>query len=95
MVANGRRYNLNDLDESERPMDDFSHSKAWVTYAQTKANHSWTDRDFAFPPLSKILKSILKTNATTTGCENARVEWGKKCQNRPFLSCSIVRYEIS
>ncbi|KAF1778203.1 hypothetical protein GQ600_16763 [Phytophthora cactorum] len=48
-----------------------------------------------FPRLSKISKSVIKTDDSSPGCENARVEWGKKMLNRHSLHCSNVLFEIS
>ncbi|KAG2779381.1 hypothetical protein Pcac1_g10501 [Phytophthora cactorum] len=45
--------------------------------------------------LSKISKSVIKTDDSSPGCENARVEWGKKMLNRHSLHCSNVLFEIS
>ncbi|KAG6962477.1 hypothetical protein JG687_00007149 [Phytophthora cactorum] len=39
--------------------------------------------------------SVIKTDDSSPGCENARVEWGKKMLNRHSLHCSNVLFEIS
>ncbi|EEY56986.1 uncharacterized protein PITG_10537 [Phytophthora infestans T30-4] len=46
----------------------------------------WNGNDYIFPALSKILKSVIKTDDTSTGCENARVEWGKKMSGQAFIT---------
>ncbi|ETI30703.1 hypothetical protein F443_22200, partial [Phytophthora nicotianae P1569] len=50
----------------------------WIGYVNTKTDHKWSDNDYVFPALSKIAKIVIKTDDPHTGCENARVEWGKK-----------------
>ncbi|KAG3155238.1 hypothetical protein PI124_g9606 [Phytophthora idaei] len=42
--------------------------------------------------LSKISKSAIKTDDSSPGCENARVEWGKKMSEQAFitlLNCAV------
>ncbi|ETO67738.1 hypothetical protein F444_15367 [Phytophthora nicotianae P1976] len=85
-VTEGRRYNLHCLDECESPMDVLSHLKKWIGYVNTKTDHKWSDNDYVFPALSKIAKSAIKTDDPHTGCENARVEWGKKMSEQSFIT---------
>ncbi|EGZ29525.1 hypothetical protein PHYSODRAFT_477731, partial [Phytophthora sojae] len=33
-----------------------------------------------------IAKSVLKSDTASTGCENARVEWGKKIPEQAFIT---------
>ncbi|KAE9187227.1 hypothetical protein PF004_g22862 [Phytophthora fragariae] len=85
-VAEGRCYNIHHLVETERPIDALFHLTAWLTYVQDKTDHRWSDSDYVFPALSKISKTVLKTDSALTGCENVRVEWGKKMSEQAFIS---------
>ncbi|EEY59747.1 uncharacterized protein PITG_20993 [Phytophthora infestans T30-4] len=60
------------------PLDVLTHLTTWLTYVETKTDHKWDDDDYIFPALSKISKSVIKTDAVYTCCENVRVEWGKE-----------------
>ncbi|EGZ18820.1 hypothetical protein PHYSODRAFT_503195, partial [Phytophthora sojae] len=82
----GRCYNLHRLDDSENPMDALTHLTAWLSYVQGKTDHSWSDGDYVFPALSKVAKSVLKSDTASTGCENARVKWGKKMSEQAFIT---------
>ncbi|GMF36149.1 unnamed protein product [Phytophthora fragariaefolia] len=85
-VAEGRCYHLHHLDEGVRPIEALYHVKAWLEYIQTKTDHRWSDTDYVFPALSKISKNVLKADTASTGCENARLEWGKKMSEPAFIS---------
>ncbi|KAF1774315.1 hypothetical protein GQ600_19932 [Phytophthora cactorum] len=93
-VAEGRCYNMHHLDDIESPMDVLSQLTTWLTYVQTKTDHNWDDNDYVFPALFKISKSIIKTDDSSTGCENARVEWGKKMSEQTFITLfnCVLRY---
>ncbi|KAG1712394.1 hypothetical protein DVH05_000142 [Phytophthora capsici] len=84
-LAESRCYNLNRLGNSESPMDVLDHLKKWVEYVDLKTDHKWSDGDYVFPALPKIAKSVIKTGGLT-GCENARVEWGKKMSEQSFIT---------
>ncbi|ETP39356.1 hypothetical protein F442_13173 [Phytophthora nicotianae P10297] len=91
-VAEGRCYNLHCLDECESPMDVLTHLKKWIGYVNTKTDHKWSDNDYVFPALSKIAKIVIKTGDPHTGCENARVEWGKKMSEQSFIT--LLNYVV-
>ncbi|EEY66039.1 uncharacterized protein PITG_03578 [Phytophthora infestans T30-4] len=91
-VAEGRCYNMHYLDDSESPLDVLIHLTTWLTYVETKVDHKWDDGDYIFPAVSKISKSVIKTDAVYTYCENARVEWGKKMSEQAvitLLNCAV------
>ncbi|KAE8995993.1 hypothetical protein PF005_g17190 [Phytophthora fragariae] len=85
-VAEGHCYNSHHLEETERPIDALFHLTAWLTYVQDKTDHRCSDSDYVFPALSKISKTVHKTDSALTVCENVRVEWGKKMSEQAFIS---------
>ncbi|ETI30288.1 hypothetical protein F443_22591 [Phytophthora nicotianae P1569] len=87
-VAEGRCYNLHRLGESESPMDVLDHLNKWIEYVVRRqtTNHKWSDNKYVFPAFSKIAKSVIKTDGSLTGCEKARVEWGKKMSEQSFIT---------
>ncbi|OWZ10323.1 hypothetical protein PHMEG_00016838, partial [Phytophthora megakarya] len=92
-VAEGRCYNLHSLDPHETSVDGFSHLSAWLTYVDMKPDHKWSDTDYVLPALSQNSKwGLQKTDLISTGCENARVKWGKKMSEQAFitlLNCAV------
>ncbi|KAG4044799.1 hypothetical protein PC123_g19769 [Phytophthora cactorum] len=77
---------MHHLDDIKSPMDVLSQLTTWPTYVQTKTDHNWNDNDYVFPALFKISKSIIMTDDSSTGCENARMEWGKKLSEQTFIT---------
>ncbi|KAG3001222.1 hypothetical protein PC120_g20390 [Phytophthora cactorum] len=64
----------------------FSRLTTWLTYVQTKTDQNWNDNDYVFTALSKTSKIVIKTDDSAAGCENARVEWGKKMSEQAFIT---------